>query len=292
MSKEGEAVMGILDGKKCSEEILEKIKIEIDKMVKSGKRAPGLAVVIVGENPASKVYVNSKIKACNKVGICNKEISLPEDVTQEELLQNIQKLNEDENIDGILVQLPLPKHLDEEEVCNAIREDKDVDGFKPENLGKVVLGKEDGMIPCTPQGIMYLLDTIKDFELYGANAVVIGRSNIVGKPISSLLINRGATTTICNSKTKNIDEILKKADIIIAALGQPKFLKENMVKENAIIIDVGINRVDGKLCGDVDFENVSKKASHITPVPGGVGPMTIAMLLTNTLKAYKKGGEE
>lgn len=284
--------MSILDGKKCSEEILGKIKLEIDEMVKSGRRAPGLAVVIVGENPASKVYVNSKIKACNKVGICNKEISLPENVTQEELLQSIKELNEDESIDGILVQLPLPKHLDEEEVCNSISEDKDVDGFKSENLGKVVLGKEDGMIPCTPQGIMYLLDTIEDFELYGANAVVIGRSNIVGKPISSLLINRGATTTVCNSKTKNIDEVLRKADVIIAALGQPRFLKEDMVKENVVIIDVGINRVDGKLCGDVDFENVSKKASYITPVPGGVGPMTIAMLLTNTLKAYKKGGEK
>ena len=284
--------MTLLDGKKCSGEILDRIKIEIDEIVKNGRRAPGLAVVIVGENPASKVYVNSKIKACNKVGILNKEINLPENVTQEELLQNIKMLNEDKSIDGILVQLPLPKHLDEEEVCKTIKEEKDVDGFKAENLGKVVLGKEDGMVPCTPQGIMYLLDTIKDFEMYGANAVVIGRSNIVGKPISSLLINRGATTTICNSKTKNIDEILKKADVIIAALGQPKFLKENMVKDGAIIIDVGINRVDGKLCGDVDFENVSKKSSYITPVPGGVGPMTIAMLLNNTLKAYKKGGEE
>ena len=284
--------MTLLDGKKCSGEILDRIKIEIDEIVKNGRRAPGLAVVIVGENPASKVYVNSKIKACNKVGILNKEINLPENVTQEELLQNIKMLNEDKSIDGILVQLPLPKHLDEEEVCKTIKEEKDVDGFKAENLGKVVLGKEDGMVPCTPQGIMYLLDTIKNFEMYGANAVVIGRSNIVGKPISSLLINRGATTTICNSKTKNIDEILKKADVIIAALGQPKFLKENMVKDGAIIIDVGINRVDGKLCGDVDFENVSKKSSYITPVPGGVGPMTIAMLLNNTLKAYKKGGEE
>ncbi len=282
----------LLDGKKSSNEILDKIKLEIDELVKSKRRIPGLAVIIVGENPASKVYVNSKIKACNKVGIYSKEIELPENITQKELLENIQKLNDDENIDGILVQLPLPKHLNEEEVWKTIKEEKDVDGFKPENLGKVVLGKEDGMIPCTPQGIMYLLDTIKDFEMYGANAVVIGRSNIVGKPISSLLINRGATTTVCNSKTKNIDEILRKADIIIAALGQPKFLKENMVKENAIIIDVGINRVDGKLCGDVDFENVSKKASYITPVPGGVGPMTIAMLLTNTLKAYKKGGKK
>lgn len=284
--------MTLLDGKKCSGEILDRIKLEIDEMIKTGRRAPGLAVIIVGENPASKVYVNSKIKACNKVGILNKEINLPENVTQEELLQNIEMLNEDESIDGILVQLPLPKHLDEEEVCKTIKEEKDVDGFKPENLGKVVLGKEDGMVPCTPQGIMYLLDTIEDFEMYGANAVVIGRSNIVGKPISSLLINRGATTTICNSKTKNIDEILKKADVIIAALGQPKFLKENMVKDGAIVIDVGINRVEGKLCGDVDFENVSKKTSYITPVPGGVGPMTIAMLLNNTLKAYKKGGEE
>ena len=283
--------MNILDGKKCSQEILDKIKEKVDALKNSNKRVPGLAVIIVGNNPASKIYVNSKVKACEKVGFYSKAIFLDENISQAELLENIQALNNDENIDGILVQLPLPKHLNEDEICNAIDTSKDVDGFKAENLGKVMLGKEDGMVPCTPQGIMYLLDSIKDINLYGMNGVVIGRSNIVGKPISSLLINRGVTTTVCNSRTKNIEDVLRNADIIVAALGKPKFLKENMVKEGAIIIDVGINRVDGKLCGDVDFENVSKLASFITPVPGGVGPMTIAMLLNNTLRAYDKRGE-
>ena len=283
--------MNILDGKKCSQEILDKIKETVDNLKSSNKRVPGLAVIIVGNNPASKIYVNSKVKACEKVGFYSKAIFLDENISQVELLENIQALNNDKNIDGILVQLPLPKHLNEDEICNAIDTSKDVDGFKAENLGKVMLGKEDGMVPCTPQGIMYLLDSIKDINLYGMNGVVIGRSNIVGKPISSLLINRGVTTTVCNSRTKNIEDVLRNADIIIAALGKPKFLKENMVKEGAIIIDVGINRVDGKLCGDVDFENVSKLASFITPVPGGVGPMTIAMLLNNTLRAYDKRGE-
>ena len=283
--------MNILDGKKCSQEILDKIKEKVDNLKNSNKRVPGLAVIIVGNNPASKIYVNSKVKACEKVGFYSKAIFLDENISQVELLENIQALNNDKNIDGILVQLPLPKHLNEDEICNAIDTSKDVDGFKAENLGKVMLGKEDGMVPCTPQGIMYLLDSIKDINLYGMNGVVIGRSNIVGKPISSLLINRGVTTTVCNSRTKNIEDVLRNADIIIAALGKPKFLKENMIKEGAIIIDVGINRVDGKLCGDVDFENVSKLASFITPVPGGVGPMTIAMLLNNTLRAYDKRGE-
>ena len=283
--------MNILDGKKCSQEILDKIKEKVDNLKNSNKRVPGLAVIIVGNNPASKIYVNSKVKACEKVGFYSKAIFLDENISHAELLENIQALNNDENIDGILVQLPLPKHLNEDEICNAIDTSKDVDGFKAENLGKVMLGKEDGMVPCTPQGIMYLLDSIKDINLYGMNGVVIGRSNIVGKPISSLLINRGVTTTVCNSRTKNIEDVLRNADIIVAALGKPKFLKENMVKEGAIIVDVGINRVDGKLCGDVDFENVSKLASFITPVPGGVGPMTIAMLLNNTLRAYDKRGE-
>ena len=283
--------MNILDGKKCSQEILDKIKEKVDNLKNSNKRVPGLAVIIVGNNPASKIYVNSKVKACEKVGFYSKAIFLDENISQAELLENIQALNNDKNIDGILVQLPLPKHLNEDEICNAIDTSKDVDGFKAENLGKVMLGKEDGMVPCTPQGIMYLLDSIKDINLYGMNGVVIGRSNIVGKPISSLLINRGVTTTVCNSRTKNIEDVLRNADIIVAALGKPKFLKENMVKEGAIIIDVGINRVDGKLCGDVDYENVSKPASFITPVPGGVGPMTIAMLLNNTLRAYDKRGE-
>ena len=281
----------ILDGKKTSSQIKEEIKEELKGIKEKVGKVPGLAIVLVGENPASKIYVNSKIKGCAELGFESFAHYLPENVTEEELLNVIRELNEDEKVDGILVQLPLPKHIDEKKVVETIAFSKDVDGFKAENLGKVMLGKEDGMVPCTPQGIMYLLDSIKDINLYGMNGVVIGRSNIVGKPISSLLINRGVTTTVCNSRTKNIEDVLRNADIIVAALGKPKFLKENMVKEGAIIIDVGINRVDGKLCGDVDFENVSKLASFITPVPGGVGPMTIAMLLNNTLRAYDKRGE-
>ncbi len=278
--------MTILDGKKYSEEILGNIKSQVEKLIGENKEAPKLAVIIVGENPASKVYVKSKIKACEKVGITSLEIVLPENVTEKELLNEISSLNNDSTVNGILVQLPLPKHLNEDIVCKTIDTSKDVDGFKPESLGKVMLGDKDGFIPCTPQGIMYLLDQIKDINLYGLNAVVIGRSNIVGKPISSLLINRGATTTVCNSRTKNLDDVLKNADIIIAALGQPKFVKKHMVKEGAIVIDVGINRVEGKLYGDVDYEEVAPLTSYITPVPGGVGPMTIAMLLNNTLKSY------
>ena len=279
-----------LDGKKYSEEILEEIKNKVEKLQEIGKEAPGLAVIIIGENPASKVYVESKVRACKKVGIYSEKISLSEDITEEELLKEIEILNNNDKIDGILVQLPLPPHLNEEIICNSIKTNKDVDGFKPENLGKVMLGEENGFVPCTPQGIIYLLESIKNINLYGMNAVIIGRSNIVGKPTSSLLINRGATTTVCNSKTKNIENILKNADIIITALGKAKFLKKDMVKEGTIIIDVGINRVDGKLCGDVDFEEVAPIASYITPVPGGVGPMTIAMLLKNTLKSYYKRG--
>lgn len=281
----------IIDGKKCSEEILENLRRDISEYKEKTGKVPGLAVIILGNNAASKIYVKSKIRACEKTGILSREIILDENISEEELINEIEKLNNDKNINGILVQLPLPPHINEKKICEAISVKKDVDGFKAENLGKVMLGKEDGMVPCTPQGIMYLLDSIKDINLYGMNGVVIGRSNIVGKPISSLLINRGVTTTVCNSRTKNIEDVLRNADIIVAALGKPKFLKENMVKEGAIIIDVGINRVDGKLCGDVDFENVSKLASFITPVPGGVGPMTIAMLLNNTLRAYDKRGE-
>lgn len=281
--------MTILDGKKFSNNILEEIKENVNKYQKKLGKVPGLAVIIVGGNPASQIYVRSKVRACEKVGIISKKISLLETISEEELLNIINELNENKSIHGILVQLPLPKHINEKRICNAIDTKKDVDGFKAENLGKIMIGEKDGYVPCTPQGIMHLLKQT-NAELYGKTAVVIGRSNIVGKPVANLLINEGATTIVCNSKTKNLSEKIKDADIIVAALGSANFVKEEMVKEGAIIIDVGINRVDKKLYGDVDFENVSKKASFITPVPGGVGPMTIAMLLKNTLKSFEKEG--
>lgn len=277
----------IIDGKKCSEEILDNLRKEVSEYKEKLGKIPGLAVIMLGEHAASKIYVKSKIRACEKVGVCSKEISLPENISEEELLQEIEKLNNDKEVNGILVQLPLPKHINEKKVCEAISIKKDVDGFKPESLGKIMLGDDDGFISCTPQGIIYLIDSL-NMDLVGKNVVVVGRSNIVGKPVASLLINRGATTTICNSKTKNLTGILKGADLIVIAIGKARFLTKDMVKDGAVVIDVGINRENGKICGDVDFENVKEIASHITPVPGGVGPMTIAMLLKNTVKAFCK----
>ena len=277
----------IIDGKKCSEEILENLKKEVSEYKEKIGKIPGLAVIILGDNPASKIYVRSKIRACEKVGIYSKEIVLSDKISEAELIKEIEKLNSDKDINGILVQLPLPEHINEKKICDAISIRKDVDGFKPESLGKIVLGDEDGFISCTPQGIIYLIDQL-NMDLNGKNAVVVGRSNIVGKPTASLLINKGATTTVCNSKTKDLTGILKSADIIVVAVGKAGFLKKDMVKEGAVVIDVGINREGGKICGDVDFEGVSQIASHITPVPGGVGPMTIAMLLKNTVKAFCK----
>lgn len=277
----------IIDGKKCSEEILDNLRKEVSEYKEKLGKIPGLAVIMLGEHAASKIYVKSKIRACEKVGVCSKEIILPENISEEELLQEIEKLNNDKEVNGILVQLPLPKHINEKKVCEAISIKKDVDGFKPESLGKIMLGDDDGFISCTPQGIIYLIDSL-NMDLVGKNVVVVGRSNIVGKPVASLLINRGATTTICNSKTKNLTGILKGADLIVIAIGKAKFLTKDMVKDGAVVIDVGINRENGKICGDVDFENVKEVASHITPVPGGVGPMTIAMLLKNTVKAFCK----
>ncbi|MCF2624723.1 bifunctional methylenetetrahydrofolate dehydrogenase/methenyltetrahydrofolate cyclohydrolase FolD [Fusobacterium perfoetens] len=277
----------IIDGKKCSEEILENLKKEVSEYKERIGKIPGLAVIILGDNPASKIYVRSKIRACEKVGIYSKEIVLSDKISEAELIKEIEKLNSDKDINGILVQLPLPEHINEKKICDAISIRKDVDGFKQESLGKIVLGDEDGFISCTPQGIIYLIDQL-NMDLNGKNAVVVGRSNIVGKPTASLLINKGATTTVCNSKTKDLTGILKRADIIVVAVGKAGFLKKDMVKEGAVVIDVGINREGGKICGDVDFEGVSQIASHITPVPGGVGPMTIAMLLKNTVKAFCK----
>ena len=277
----------IIDGKKCSEEILENLRKDISEYKEKIGKVPGLAVIILGNNAASKIYVKSKIRACEKTGILSKEIILDENISEEELINEIEKLNNDKNINGILVQLPLPSHINEKKICEAISIKKDVDGFKAENLGKVMLGDDDGFISCTPQGIIYLIDQL-NMDLHGKNVVVVGRSNIVGKPVASLLINKGATTTVCNSKTKDLAGILRKADIIVIAIGKAKFLTKDMVKEGAVVIDVGINRVDGKICGDVDYENVKDIVSHITPVPGGVGPMTIAMLLKNTVKAFCK----
>ncbi len=277
----------IIDGKKCSEEILESLRKDISEYKEKIGKVPGLAVIILGNNAASKIYVKSKIKACEKTGILSREIILDENISEEELINEIEKLNNDKNINGILVQLPLPSHINEKKICEAINVKKDVDGFKAENLGKIMLGDDDGFISCTPQGIIYLIDQL-NMDLNGKNVVVVGRSNIVGKPVASLLINKGATTTVCNSKTKDLAGILRKADIIVIAIGKAKFLTKDMVKEGAVVIDVGINRVDGKIYGDVDFENVKDIVSHITPVPGGVGPMTIAMLLKNTVKSFCK----
>ena len=277
----------IIDGKKCSEEILENLRRDISEYKEKTGKVPGLAVIILGNNAASKIYVKSKIRACEKTGILSREIILDENISEEELINEIEKLNNDKNINGILVQLPLPPHINEKKICEAISVKKDVDGFKAENLGKIMLGDDDGFISCTPQGIIYLIDQL-NMDLHGKNVVVVGRSNIVGKPVASLLINKGATTTVCNSKTKDLAGILRKADIIVIAIGKAKFLTKDMVKEEAVVIDVGINRVDGKICGDVDYENVKDIVSHITPVPGGVGPMTIAMLLKNTVKAFCK----
>ena len=277
----------IIDGKKCSEEILENLRRDISEYKEKTGKVPGLAVIILGNNAASKIYVKSKIRACEKTGILSREIILDENISEEELINEIEKLNNDKNINGILVQLPLPSHINEKKICEAISVKKDVDGFKAENLGKIMLGDDDGFISCTPQGIIYLIDQL-NMDLHGKNVVVVGRSNIVGKPVASLLINKGATTTVCNSKTKDLAGILRKADIIVIAIGKAKFLTKDMVKEGAVVIDVGINRVDGKIYGDVDYENVKDIVSHITPVPGGVGPMTIAMLLKNTVKAFCK----
>ncbi|WP_297433751.1 bifunctional methylenetetrahydrofolate dehydrogenase/methenyltetrahydrofolate cyclohydrolase FolD [uncultured Cetobacterium sp.] len=281
--------MKILDGKYVSQKVRDLIKKEIIEIKEVKGTVPGLAVIQAGDNLASKIYVNSKIKQCAEVGIESKNFIMPADVTEEELLRKIEELNSDETVDGILVQLPLPDHIDTPKVIEAIDINKDVDGFKPENLGKVVLGDETALISCTPAGILRLFEEYK-IALEGKDIVVIGRSNIVGKPMTALLINEGATVTVCNSKTKNLAEKTKNADVVIVAIGKANFLKGDMIKTGAIIIDVGINRDENnKICGDVDFESVKEKVSYITPVPGGVGPMTIAMLLNNTLKAFKIG---
>ena len=275
-----------IDGKAFSQVILEKIREEHNQLKEKYGKQAGLAVVIVGNNPASQVYVRNKIKACENVGFYSENIELDENISEKELLQEIDKLNKNDRINGILVQLPLPSHINELKIIDSISPEKDVDGFHVANIGKMVIGDETGFLSCTPYGIMQLLEEYK-IEIAGKDAVIIGRSNIVGKPMALMLIQKGATVQVCNSRTKDLRKKLNDADIIIVAAGVPKLLKKEDVKEGAVVIDVGINRVDGKICGDVDYEEVAERASYITPVPGGVGPMTIASLIKNTFKSYK-----
>lgn len=272
----------IIDGKLQAAIVRQSVADEIKE---NGIKA-GLAVVIVGNNPASRIYVNNKKKACADCGIESFEYALPEETTQDELLALVDKLNNDDIIDGILVQLPLPEQIDETAIINAINPEKDVDAFHPVNVGKIMTG-DYSFLPCTPAGVMELIASTGT-EIAGKNCVVIGRSNIVGKPMAMLLLHKSGTVTICHSKTKNLKEETLRADILVAAVGVAKLVKADMVKKGAVVIDVGMNRdEEGKLCGDVDFESVKEKASYITPVPGGVGPMTIAMLMKNTLTAAK-----
>lgn len=289
--------MIILDGKKTSNDIKSELSALVDELMKKGKRPPHLAAVLVGNDGASLTYVGSKVRSCEKIGYQSTLIHLPETTSEDELLEQIHSLNTDKEIDGFIVQLPLPKHIDEEKVLMAVDPHKDVDGFHPTNFGKMALDMES-FIPATPYGIVELLDRYK-IDISGKHAVVIGRSNIVGRPMSILLSRKSspgnATVTLTHSRTKNLEAITKEADIVVSALGVPNFLTKDMIKEGAIIIDVGITRVpdDSKpkgyvITGDVDYENVKEKASFITPVPGGVGPMTIAMLLQNTYHAYTR----
>lgn len=273
----------IIDGKLVSSKIKENIKSKLEEYTQE-YIPPRLAVIVVGNNPASEVYIRNKINATLDVGISSLLIKCPEDITEKKLLRKIYTLNTDHSINGILVQLPLPKHISEQKIASAISPTKDVDAFHPENVGKILLGNYD-FLPCTPAGIIRLLDYY-NVEISGKRCVVIGRSNIVGKPMAHLLLERNGTVTVCHSKTKNLAEITKQADILVVAVGKPQFVTAEMVKQGAVVIDVGINRgADGKLVGDVDFNSVSEVASYITPVPGGVGVMTVTMLLENTLKA-------
>ena len=278
----------IVYGSEIAKQIKAKLAAKMQTLKQEGKRLPKLCVVLVGNHAASLSYVTGKEKACREIGMENDLIRLPQDISEKALLDFIQKLNVDDAVDGILVQLPLPDHIDEHKVLFAIDPAKDVDGFHPISLGKLML-QEDTFISCTPKGIMRILEEIGYDDLSGKKAVVIGRSNIVGKPVAQLLMNKHATVTVCHSRTKNVEEIAAQADILIAAIGKPRYIGASWVKKGAVVIDVGINRDENnKLCGDVDFEAVKEKAAYITPVPKGVGPMTIAMLLENTLEAYEK----
>lgn len=276
----------IIDGKKIAQEIKDEIKEQVAQLKAEGSEVC-LAVIQVGNNPASTVYVGNKKKACAYTGITSLAYELPEETTEEELLQKIEELNQDKKVNGILVQLPLPKHMDEDKIIEAISPAKDVDGFHPVNVGALSIGK-DGFISCTPYGIIQLLKR-SGIEIDGKNCVIIGRSNIVGKPMAQLLLRENGTVTIVHSHTKNLKEFTAQADIVVAAIGKANYITADYIKEGAVVIDVGINRNEnGKLCGDVDFTQVSEKASAITPVPGGVGPMTIAMLMQNCLEAFRR----
>ena len=276
----------IINGKLVSAYLRSEIKKEVDEIKAEYGLAPGLAVIIVGQNPASCVYVRNKHRACEEVGISSFEIALSEDISEAELLEQIHLLNNNDEVNGILVQLPLPRHISEESVINAIDPRKDVDAFHPSNVGKIMTGNYT-FLPCTPAGVMSLLDYYK-IDLCGKRCVVLGRSNIVGKPMAHLLMERDATVTVCHSKTQNLGEELARADVLVAAIGKPEFIKGEWLKNGAVVVDVGINRtLEGKLVGDVDFASAFDKASYITPVPGGVGPMTITTLLKNTLTAFK-----
>ncbi|MGN0678203.1 MAG: bifunctional methylenetetrahydrofolate dehydrogenase/methenyltetrahydrofolate cyclohydrolase FolD [Oscillospiraceae bacterium] len=277
----------IIDGKAISAKVKEEVKAEVER---DGLNV-GLAVVIVGDDPASRVYVNNKKKACEFCGIKSYEYALPAETTEEQLLELVDTLNADKNVNGILVQLPLPKHLDEKKVIERISPLKDVDAFHEQNVGKIMIGNY-AFLPCTPAGCMELIHSTGT-SVAGKECVVVGRSNIVGKPMAMLLLHENGTVTVCHSKTKDLAEVCRRADILVAAVGRPNFVTADMVKEGAVVIDVGINRLDnGKLCGDVKFDEVSEKASYITPVPGGVGPMTIAMLMKNTITAWRIQNEK
>lgn len=276
----------IINGKEISASVKERIKLETEKLVAETGVKPGLAVIIVGDDPASRIYVNNKKKACADIGFNSWEYALPAETTEAELLELISKLNADDSVHGILCQLPLPKHLNEKTVINAIAPKKDVDAFHPVNVGKIMIGDYD-FLPCTPAGVMELIHST-GVSVSGKKCVVVGRSNIVGKPMAMLLLHESGTVTICHSRTKDLAAECREADILVVATGVAKMIKGDMVKEGAVVIDVGMDRDEnGKLCGDVDFESVAPKASFITPVPGGVGPMTIAMLMSNTLTACK-----
>ena len=280
--------MEIINGKELAKKIREELKEEVTELKKEGIN-PKLAVIMVGNDKASATYVRNKSRACDEIGIEFEEFLLEDTITQKELINLIKELNDRKDINGILLQSPIPENLDIREAFNTIDSTKDVDGFNPINVGKLSIG-EDSFISCTPLGVTKMLEAY-NIPVEGKRAVIIGRSNIVGKPLIQCMLNKNATVTVCHSRTENIEEITKQADILIAALGKPKFVTEDMVKDGAVVIDVGINRnEEGKLVGDVDFENVSKKASYITPVPGGVGPMTIAMLMHNVVKAAKEIG--
>jgi len=273
-----------IDGKMIAQTLREEIKEAVQK--KTTKKTPGLAVILVGEDPASKIYVRNKRKMCDAVGFYSEQYTLPADSSESEVMHLVEDLNQNPKIDGILVQLPLPKHIESRRVLDTVSPEKDVDGFHYLNVGKLVANRP-GFVSCTPKGIIELLDR-SNIEIAGKNAVVVGRSDIVGKPIALLLLHRNATVTICHSKTKDLETICRQADILVAAIGRAQFITKNMVKPGATVIDVGINRLpDGRLVGDVDYEPVSKIVGAITPVPGGVGPMTIAMLLSNTLQSAK-----